>query len=701
MTKAKTKLVLNDVQSIPLNKLVASESNVRRIKNGISIEELAADIAHRGLLQNLNVRPVLDGDGEETGSFHVLAGGRRFQALQLLVRQKRIAKTAEISCKVKDADDPISAEEDSLAENTFHVGLHPLDQFRGMKTLVDQGLGIETVADRFHTSPKTVQQRLKLVAVSPKLLEIYAENEMTLEQLMAFTVSNDHERQEQVWETVSGQYYDAEPSTIRAMLTEETVESSDARALFVGIEAYKAAGGTIVADLFAEDDDCYLEDPSLLDQLCVDKLKAAAESLRPEGWKWIAVAASFPYGHDAGMRRISGKLQALTEAEHAEREALREEFDRLEAEYSGADEYPDAVDARLGEIEAKLEAFENRPCVFDPADIALAGVFISLSHNGTLRIERGYVRAEDDVGDRGRRVVDDTEDDETGDAGESQTVITVGGAPDGDGDDGAEQGLKPLPDRLVSELTAHRTLALQNAVAEHPHIAMTALLHTLCRDTFYHSTSDTCLNAYVRRVYPPVQAADLKETPSARAIEERHNVWKQEMPERGDQLWDYVAGLSDDARIGLLAFCVSLGVSALYERGMPGGATSPHMVERRIAEANRLARALDLDMVTVGWQPSVANYLGRVPKPRILEAVREAKGEQAVQLLDHLKKDEMAKEAERLLDGTGWLPEPLRLPETDSLPEDNAEIEDLPAFLDDDEEEDGDRTEDSDAVAAE
>ena len=177
---------------------------------------------------------MLDGEGEETGSFHVLAGGRRFQALQLLASQKRIAKTAEISCKVKDADDPVSAEEDSLAENTFHVGLHPLDEFRGMKTLVDQGLGIETIAARFRTTPKTVQQRLKLVAVSPKLLDVYAEGEMTLEHLMAFTVSNDHARQEQVWATVSEQHYDAEPSTIRAMLTEETVESPMPRALFVG-----------------------------------------------------------------------------------------------------------------------------------------------------------------------------------------------------------------------------------------------------------------------------------------------------------------------------------------------------------------------------------------------------------------------------------------------------------------------------------
>jgi len=104
-------------------------------------------------------------------------------------------------------------------------------------------------------------------------------------------------------------------------------------------------------------------------------------------------------------------------------------------------------------------------------------------------------------------------------------------------------------------------------------------------------------------------------------------------------------------------------VNALYEKGdrYGGPGVSAHGIQRRIAQADRLARAVGLDMVEVGWEPTVDNYLGRVTKPRILEAVREAKGEQATQLIDHLKKAEMAKEAERLLDGTGWLPEQLRL----------------------------------------
>ena len=105
------------------------------------------------------------------------------------------------------------------------------------------------------------------------------------------------------------------------------------------------------------------------------------------------------------------------------------------------------------------------------------------------------------------------------------------------------------------------------------------------------------------------------------------------------------------------------------------------MIERRVGQADRLANAVALDMVAVGWKPTVENYLGRVTKPRILEAVREAKGEQSAQLIDHLKKGEMAKEAERLLDGTGWLPEPLRLIDP---PAETDEPEPLPAFLADD-----------------
>ena len=96
---ATAKITLSASRDIPFNKLVLSQSNVRRVKAGISIDELAEDIARRSLLQSLNVRPVLDGDGRETGMFEVPAGGRRYRALELLVKQKRMNKTQPVPVK--------------------------------------------------------------------------------------------------------------------------------------------------------------------------------------------------------------------------------------------------------------------------------------------------------------------------------------------------------------------------------------------------------------------------------------------------------------------------------------------------------------------------------------------------------------------------------------------------------------------------
>jgi ParB family chromosome partitioning protein len=713
MASAVQKIILSSSRDIPLNKLILSQSNVRRVKAGVSIEELAADIARRGcLLQSLNVRPVLDADGAETGMFEVPAGGRRFKALQLLVKQKRLTKTAPVPCVVRDPSTEILAEDDSLAENVQRAPLHPLDQFRAFQALREKGQSEEDIAAAFFVGVNVVKQRLRLAAVSEKLLDIYAEDGMSLEQLMAFTVTTDQARQEQVWEALQ-RTYSQEPYQIRRMLTEKTARASDKRVLFIGVDTYETAGGMVMRDLFQQDDGGWLENIGLLETLVTDKLKAEAETVAAEGWKWIAVATEFPYGHDHGLRHLDGVPTDLTDEEHATREALRTEFDRLEAQYQDADELPDEVDQRLGAIETALEAFEARPRIFDPADLARAGVFVSIDQDGQLLVDRGYVRPEDEApvlepdqegGGEGASVEQAGSD--TGTQAVQRAVITIGGQvePDDDEDD----AVKPLPDRLVSELTAYRTLALRDAVANNPHVAMTALLHKLCLDTFQHTGAGNCLEASVRHVFFPVQSADLKDSPSAKMVAERHEAWKADMPRDEAALWDWLAALDDASRDTLLAHCVSFGVNALYEKGdrYGGPGVSVHGVQRRLVQADRLARAVGLDMVEAGWRPTADNYLGRVTKPRILEAVREAKGEQSAQLIDHLRKADMAKEAERLLDGTGWLPEPLRTADATGIDTSDADVggdeEALPAFLaDDDDSASVDETDEPAVIAAE
>lgn len=712
MATAIQKIILSSARDIPFNKLVLSQSNVRRIKAGVSIDEMAESIARRGLIQSLHVRPVLDADGHETGMFEVPAGGRRYRALELLVKQKRLARTAPVPCVVGDANSDILIDEVSLVENMERAPLHPLDQFRAFQAMRDKGMTEEAIAAAFFVGVTIVKQRLRLAAVAPALLEIYADDGMTLEQLMAFTVSPDHGRQQQVWDAIK-EGWQKEPYHIRRMLTETTVRASDRRAIFVGVEAYEAAGGLVLRDLFQSDDGGWLQDPALLDRLVAEKLKLAADEIASQGWKWVDAALSFPYGHELGLRELVGTAVDLTDEERATREALRDEYDRLEAEYAEADELPDDIDARLGEIEQALEAFEQRPTVYDPADIAIAGVFVSLDSDGSLSVDRGYVRLEDE-----RPVNVEGDDAPAVDGGDGpaatpavqRAVITIGGQA-AEPEDDEEDGVKPLPERLVIELTAHRTLALRNTVAEHPDVAMTLLLHKLVSDTFRHTAPTGCLEASVRHIFFPAQSEELKDSAAAHEIADRHARWGDHVPADDQALWDWLTHLDPGTRLDLLAHCVSFGVNALFERPNPyGSGVSQHGLDVRLAQADRLARATGLDMVTAGWRPTVGNYLGRVTKPRILEAVREGAGERAAQLIDHLKKGDMAKEAERLLAETGWLPEPLRLTSLDGdqpIPDDQTDAgEDtaLPDFLTD-EGEDEDAVDDEDeiqhAVAAE
>jgi ParB family chromosome partitioning protein len=683
MAKSPPKIILSVSRDIPFDKLVLSQSNVRRIKAGVSIEELAEDIARRTLLQSLTVRPVLDDSGAETGMYEVPAGGRRYRALELLVKQKRLARTAPVPCIVRTGG---IAEEDSLAENVQRAPLHPLDQFRAFLALREKGQSDEDIAAAFFVSVAVVRQRLRLASVSPKLLEVYAEDGMSLEQLMAFTVNPDHERQEQVWEALQ-RVPARQTYQIRRMLTEDTVRASDRRARFAGIADYEAAGGIVLRDLFESDDGGWLQDPALLDRLVAAKLEREAETVRAEGWKWVEVAPDFPYGHTYGLRRLSGKEVPLTKKETKARDALKAELNKLEKKYADAEEIPEEIDARLGEIETALGEFEDRPVVYDAAEIARAGVFISIGTDGSLHVERGYVRPEDEepvAADEGEEEVEDAGQTSThagprpngahnGASATSRVPSSSPGQPPTESDE-EDEGFRPLSDRLMTELTAHRTLALREAVANDPDTAYLAILHALCLKLFYRLGLDSCLEVDAKSVLFGSHVEGLGGMAYAAAIDARHSAWSAQLPKDPSDLWDALSGLDGDSRQALFAHCVGLTINATcqpYDRR-----------PKAIAHADRLADAIQLDMAEAGWRPTVATYLGRVTKARILEAVREAKGEQAAQLIEDLKKADMAREAERLLDGTGWLPEPLRLRIADaSGSPDVADPEALPAFL--------------------
>lgn len=666
MTKH-AKIALSASRDIPFNLLALSQSNVRRVKAGVSIDTLAADIARRGLLQSLTVRAERDGEGNPTGRFEVPAGGRRFRALQQLVRAKRLARTAPVPCIVRE-DDAISAEEDSLAENTHREALHPLDQFRAMQQLAGQGSDVETIAATFMTTPAVVKQRLRLASVSPTLHAIYAEDGMTLEQLMAFSVSEDHARQEQVWEQLQSSH-NKSPWMIRSKLTEQAVRASDKRARFVGLDAYVAAGGYVLRDLFEDDDGGWLQDVGLLETLVAAKLAAEAEHIGMEGWKWIVAAIDLPYRYQGGMRPIAGAQPELTAEQEAKLAALRAEADALEAQWAEARDIPEEVHARVTAIDEEIAGIVQRPLVYDPEELARAGAFVTVDRFGNLEVDRGYVRPEDEP-----VIACDDADEGEADAPRGQDSIGAvpePGEPTDDAADGADEEedpddlRRPLPDRLVTELTSWRTLALRNAVALSPQVAFAAVLHAVVLDTFYaYCGTESCVGIALRGGTLAAQAPGLSDSLPARAIEQRHAAWGERLPDDPDQLWDMLAGLSADDQALLFAHCASFGINAVWEPAnrYNDGRVSARAIAGRIAHAHILARASGLDPVAAGWTARVDNYLGRVTKLRILAAVEEAKGPETAARLTGLKKPDMAREAEAILADSGWLAEPLRTP---------------------------------------
>ncbi len=674
MAKSQPKIALSESRDIPLDKLILSQSNVRRIKAGVAIEELAEDIARRTLLQSLTVRAVCDADGVETGMFEVPAGGRRFRALELLAKQKRLAKNAPIPCIIRTEG---IAEEDSLAENVQRAPLHPLDQFRAFLTLREKGQSEEEIAAVFFVSVAVVKQRLRLASVAPALLDVYAADGITLDQLMAFTVNGDHARQEQVFELL-GTSHSKEPYVIRRMLTEGAVRVADKRAQFIGLAAYEEAGGVIMRDLFLGDDGGWLQDVGLVDMMVSEKLREEAGVIGSEGWKWVEVALDFPYGHTFGQRQLRGEEVDLTAEEQAARDALQAELDGLEVEYGDGGDLPDEVDQRLGEIETALATFDERPMAFDPAEVARAGAFVSIDGSGQLRVQRGFVRPEDELPIEPEVRADAEPVSQSGE--QSTSTLQAGGdngsssvQPEPVVEPEEDEGMKPIPDRLMTEMTAHRTLTLRYALGDRPEVAFLAALHAICLQVFYPYTLDTCLELAVRSASFGAQAPGLADSPSATAIATRQQRFASMLPKEAGDLWDVLAASDGDTRQALFAHCVASSVNAVFE--------AYNRKPKALAHADRLAQAVDLDMVSAGWAPTVDNFLGRVTKARIVAAVGEARGAEPAQSIEHLKKAEMADQAQELLAGSGWLPEPLRTPGRPSLRLVDAAEQDAPPAI--------------------
>jgi ParB family chromosome partitioning protein len=605
---------------VPLGKLKKSPKNVRKVPHTkADIKAFAASIAAIGMLQYPVVEPELGPKGKPTGNYLVNAGEGRRLAQLLRVKRKEIKADEPIRCIL---DTEHSATEISLAENAIRCDMHPADQYEAFAKLhSEEGMSAEDIAARFGVTAAVVRQRLKLGAVSPKLRALYRKGDMNLDQLSAFAITEDHERQERVWKELPP--FNRSRHAILHALSEGQVRSDDRRALFVGTEAYEEAGGSIIRDLFDAKGGGFFADTELLNRLVGEKLQRHAEKVAAEGWRWVVAEPELDREACADMRRVFAKPVPLSKAERKRLRKLEARYKALYDKYSDGD-VPAGDAAKLERIEAAVAALCKEE--YKAQDLALAGAFLTLAGDGSVRVERGYVRAEDDPKSKAKAEQKDNR------------------AKDAD-------GLAPLSEKLVAELTAYRTSALRNELAQHPATALIALVHALALATFFESSEASCLQITPKSAWLSGHAPGIDESVAAKQIAERHSAWGKRLPSDSEGLWDFIQGLSDAERLDLLAHCVSLTANAIRAPRQCTGESEAH--------AAILAREVGLDM-TAYWQPTAGSYFGKVSKERIVQAVREAVSDQAAKNIASLKKQAMAEAAEAALAGKGWLPTLLR-----------------------------------------
>lgn len=635
-----------ELLSVPLSSLVPSPHNVRRHTAG-QVEELAALIDAQGLLHNLMVTEQTVGRGKARKlRFAVAAGERRRRALLLLQQRGRLPKAHEVLCELVP---PQRALEVSVAENSGREALHPADEFEAFKALIDEGKGIEDVATRFGVSVLTVHRRLKLSAVSPKLLALYRQDGINLDQLMALTLSDEHEAQERAW--FEARPWDRTPAALRRVLTAGEIEvAGSALVRFVGIEAYEAAGGVVRRDLFDDAQSRFLSDAALVQRLATGKLDTLAEAVRAEGWGWVEARLDID---SHALRQFVPSQHILRKPTKQEREELAELHTRASeleregealndaAEWSADD--AERIDLEEQAIEERRKAIQGALKTW-PAEVKRhAGVIVTVGREGDAEIIRGLLRYAD------RKAL----------AALQKATLRAGADSPGElpGDPAQPGGLvahrvAKCSNSLLRRLAAHRTVALQVMLSRRSEVALAAVVHVFVQrvlgDGNRRTGSTLQITPQLSAHALQAVADDLTQSSAWQALEAARLAWKERLPANAAKWFGWLVALPQTELLDLLALCSASTLNALPNAGGAG-------------DANALAEAVGLDMAN-WWEPTALGFLNHVSKAQIADALKEAGTELAADEIGALKKDALVMKAASQLAGKRWLPMPLQCP---------------------------------------
>lgn len=595
------------IVSIPLNHLTVAPENARKTHVNARLDELKASIKAYGLLQALLIRP-----SDKKGKFLVVDGQRRLLALKALAKEKNIKSTFPVKCEQINPD---IAHELSLSANIQAQAMHPADQFEAFLAMSQNNISIGDIAARFGISEKIVKQRLKLAKISPNLIALYREGEMSLEHLMALTLTDDHEKQESLWSSLG--HWQKNPRQIKAMLTEQKVKATDHRVQFITLEAYERAGGHMERDLFSED--VYLTNVSLVEELLRQKIEDTAKIIQAEGWAFVEVSTSYDFEFVYDHERIHPEPVELSIEDTKKLDAIEEELDALRALYNDDANNQDDLDEKWDSLQAEQEVIEAKKQAYTAEQISNAGVYVSY-HNGELSVIRGLVKKADLTNEVKKE----------------------------------PKKKKEISERLLEQLTTHQTIALQDRLSLSPEIAFDLLLTEMVKATFpdHMKYENSCF--HINFGTPNIPRDDEKLTTCFGAAnrQKAFQSWENMLKADHENLYNNVSALKAEQKMQLLAFCFAGTLDTIKH-------PKAYATKDQQNKIQELITLLDLDMREY-WKPTASLYFNHISKDNILKIIKEVKGKDFNEALKKLKKSELALAAEKQLENSNWLPKPLQ-----------------------------------------
>ena len=641
------------IQTVKLAKLVLSDINVRTRGEDL-IEQFAADIFARGILQNLVVTSVK----KPRGSYGVIAGSRRFRALKLLAERGDINE-AEYDVPVlilSGGNDELS--EASLAENFHHLNMSPADECRAFQHCLGQGGDIDAVARRFGITRRFVEGRLRLANLAEPIFDALASGELTLDMAKAYASTESHERQLMVWKSYGANSYHASADPIRRVIANESMKSTDPIARLVGEEAYVAAGGIVDRDLFSDNGDRWTN-PEIAHTLAAAAMEAEARRIGEErGLAWIRpVASNSTWEVARDLFRVNLPSLPLSDAQATRMSEIEARLSIVSLEMENEEleeEAWQALDAEHDALSDELRDAGRREKILPPELAPRVGLFLTLSQDGSMKLDDTYysetplsvtmVEPDED----GEDASDTGEDSIEGEAApraptfriEERETGTITGTTKEVSPDEAAPGGKALSQVLLDQLAVQRRDVLGASMIANPALALDYMLFAMVDKST--GTDETC-GTTIRAPHPedPVRFDAYPKSVAHDYLAEVREGLDASWQEHRTMIarFDAFRALDDEVKAAWLAWTVATSFKSKESYS-----------HRQNALQNHLAGLLEVD-VAKWWRPTSENFFDRVPKGSLLSLLDEVGGPALSSRHASQKKGEISTSCEKLFAG--------------------------------------------------